>query len=147
MKAKLFITLAVAAVLGFSLLACSSLKGGEEKKTTTPTTTPVTTPEPEAGKVSKTKAGDTTTFAGSLRGVNDSNKFDIFTEDREISVEFSYPSGTDYGVKVIGMSGDELGDFTLADGEIIDLTGGGKFTLIVYSSGGEGPWTATYTED
>ncbi|UCH78409.1 MAG: hypothetical protein JSU81_00230 [Candidatus Coatesbacteria bacterium] len=146
MKAKLFITLAVAAVLGASIVACGSLKGGEEEKTT-PTPTPVPTPTPEAGKVNKTTVGSTTTYAGSLRGVNDSNKFDIFTEDSEISVEFTYPTGADYGVKVIGMSGDELGDFALDEGEIIDLTGGGKFTIIVYSSSGEGPWTATYTED
>jgi hypothetical protein len=139
--------LAVAAVLGASIVACSSLKGGEEEEKTTPTTTPVPTPTPEAGKVNKTTAGNTTTLSGVLRGVNDSNKFDVFTEDTEISVEFTYPSDADYGVKVIGMSGDELGDFALADGEIIDLTGGGKFTIIVYSSGGEGPWTATYTED
>jgi hypothetical protein len=81
-----------------------------------------------------------------LRGANDSNKFDVFAESDKIEVEFDWPDDTYFHVKVLGMSGDELGDFDLSEGEIIELTGGGKFTLIVYSRSGDGPWTATYTD-
>ena len=148
MKKRLFITLALVMVLAIAVVACSKLKGVTEKETTTttPTTTTTTTPEPEVGKVIKTKVGSTSNFSGVLRGVNDSNKFDIFTEKQQLSITFTWPKGTEYHVKVHGMSGDELGDFNLNEGEIIDLSGGGKFSLTVYSRSGEGPWSATYTE-
>lgn len=145
MKVKLFITLATAAVLCVAIIACSSLKGGEEEKPA-PTPTPAPAPEPEIGKVTKATSGDTTTFTGVLRGANDSNKFDVFAENDLIEVEFVWPDETFFHVKVLGMAGDELGDFDLSEGEIIELTGGGKFTLIVYSRGGDGAWTATYTD-
>jgi len=137
--------LATAAVLCVAIIACSSLKGGEEEKPA-PTTTPAPTPEPEVGKVTKATSGDTTTFTGILRGANDSNKFDVFAESDLIEVEFVWPDETFFHVKVLGMSGDELGDFDLSEGEIIELTGGGKFSLIVYSRSGDGAWTATYTD-
>jgi hypothetical protein len=145
LKVKLLITLAMAAVLCVAIVACSSLKGGEEKKTT-PAPTPLPAPAPEAGKVSKVTSGDATTYSGVLRGVNDSNKFDVFAESEKIEVEFEWPDDTYFHVKVLGMAGDELGDFDLSEGEVIELTGGGKFTLIVYSRAGDGAWTATYTE-
>ncbi len=145
MKVKLFITLATAAVLCVAIVACSSLKGGEEEKPA-PTTTPAPTPEPEVGKVNKATSGNTTTFTGVLRGANDSNKFDVFAENDLIEVEFVWPDDTYFHVKVLGMAGDELGDFDLSEGEIIELTGGGKFALIVYSRSGDGAWTATYTD-
>lgn len=146
MKAKLLVTLATAAVLCVAIVACSSLKGGEEETTPAPSPAPAPAPAPEAGKVTKTTRGDTTTFTGALRGVNDSNKFDIFAESDEIEITFDWPDEAYFHVKVLGMAGDELGDFDLSEGEVIELTGGGKFTLIVYSRGGDGPWTATYTE-
>ena len=139
LKVKLLITLAMAAVLCAAIVACSSLKGGEEKET-------APAPTPEAGKVSKVTSGDTTTYSGVLRGANDSNKFDVFAESDEIEVEFDWPDDTYFHVKVLRMAGDDLGDFDLSESEIIELTGGGKFTLIVYSKGGDGPWTATYAE-
>jgi hypothetical protein len=145
LKAKLLVTLATAAVLCAAIVACSSLKGGEEEKPA-PTPAPAPSPEPEVGKVTKSTSGDTTTFSGVLRGVNDSNKFDVFAESDKIEVEFAWPDDAYFHVKVLGMAGDELGDFDLSEGEIIELTGGGKFTLIVYSKGGDGAWKATYTD-
>ncbi len=145
MKAKLLVTLATAAVLCAAIVACSSLKGGEEEKPA-PTPAPAPSPEPEVGKVTKSTSGDTTTLSGVLRGVNDSNRFDVFAESDKIEVEFDWPDDAYFHVKVLGMAGDELGDFDLSEGEIIELTGGGKFTLIVYSRGGDGAWTATYTD-
>jgi hypothetical protein len=145
LKAKLLVTLATAAVLCAAIVACSSLKGGEEAKPA-PAPASAPTPEPEAGKVSKATSGNTTTYSGVLRGVNDSNKFDVFAESDKIEVEFDWPDDASFHVKVVGMAGDELGDFDLSEGEIIELTGGGKFTLIVYSKGGDGPWKAKYTD-
>jgi len=147
LRTKLIIILATATVLGAAIVACSSLKGGEEAKTAeAPAPAPVPAPEPEVGKIAKTKVGNTTTYAGVLRGVNDSNKFDVFTEKDKLEVEFDWPDDSSYYVKVLGTTGNELGDFDLAEGKVIELTGGGKFSLVVYSKKGEGPWTATYTE-
>jgi len=143
LKAKLFVTLAVAAFLCAAIVACSSLKGGEESK---PTPTPTPTPEVEEGKVTKTVVGDTVTHAGKLRGTNDSNKFDLFLDSDYVEVEFDVPSGSAFYVKVLGKSGNELGEFDLADSDVIELSGGGKFTLIVHSQGGGGAWSATYQD-
>lgn len=148
MKGKLLLTVALAAVLAVSIIACGKLKkAAEEKNKPTETTTPTpTTPTPEAGAVTKTKVGNTYTFAGKLRGVNDSNKFDIFLESKKVSVVFTWPSGAEFHCKVLGMSGDELGDYNLNKGDTVELTGGGKFSLIIYSKGGDGIWTGVYTD-
>lgn len=90
--------------------------------------------------------GDTTTFAGKLRGTHDSNKFDVFAESDFIEVDFDYPSDAQVYVKVLGKTGNELGEFDLSEGDVVELTGGGKFSLIVHSRGGGGPWSATYTD-
>ena len=47
-------------------------------------------------------------------------------------------------VKVLGQTGKELGDFSLAEGPVIELKGGGKFTFVVYTESGGGAWTAFY---
>jgi hypothetical protein len=145
LKAKLFVALIVAAFLCAAIVACSSLKGGEESKPT-PTPTPTPSTEAEEGKVTKTVVGDTVTFKGKLRGTNDSNEFDVFLDSTYVEVTFDYPSGSQFYVKVLGKSGNELGEFDLSEGEIIELSGGGKFTLIVHSVGGSGAWSATYTD-
>ena len=90
--------------------------------------------------------GNVTTYKGTLRGTNDATKFDLYTDTAYIEVEFTYPQGSAFYVKVLGKAGEELGEFDLQEGEIIELSGGGLFTLIVHSVSGGGPWTATYTE-
>ncbi len=62
-------------------------------------------------------------------------------------VEFAYPTYSDFWVKVLGMHGDLLGDFQLSEGEVIELSGGGLFTLIVYSKKGSGVWTAVIQKE
>jgi len=62
-------------------------------------------------------------------------------------VEFTYPSYADFWVKVLGMDGDLLGDFQLSEGEVIELTGGGRFTLVVYSKKETGAWTAVISDE
>ena len=39
-----------------------------------------------------------------------------------------------------------LGDFDLKEGDKLELTGGGKFSLEVYSRGDNGYWAATLIE-
>jgi hypothetical protein len=107
---------------------------------------PEEVPEPEAGAVTKTVVGNVTTYAGTLRGNNDAARFDLYTPVEYVEVEFTYPETSTFYVKVLGKAGDELGEFDLSKGEIIELSGGGMFTLIVHSTAGGGAWTATYAE-
>jgi len=148
LKKKLWFTLALVVVLVISVGACSRLKKASDiatKPGETPTT-PTTPTTPDVGSVTKTKVGDTYTYSGNLRGINDSNKFDLFLNSKSVDVVFTFPAGAGYSCKVLGMSGDELGDYELDKGDTITLSGGGKFSLIVYSGGGSGAWTATYTD-
>lgn len=107
---------------------------------------PKTTPASGAVAVTKTVVGNVTTYAGTLRGNNDAARFDLYTPVEYVEVEFTYPETSTFYVKVLGKAGDELGEFDLSEGEIIELTGGGLFTLIVHSTAGGGEWTATYAE-
>ncbi len=82
---------------------------------------------------------------GSLSGKGDSDSFEVYANYDRVDVVFSWPEGeTDFWVKVFGEEGDELGDFDLDNGEIIQLLHGGAFTVRIYSKGGGGAWSATY---
>jgi hypothetical protein len=86
----------------------------------------------------------TADFAGFLYNENTKATFDVFTEKESLDLTFTYPAGSDFRILVLGQDGNKLGDFTLKEGPVITLTGGGKFTLVVYSERGGGPWTAYY---
>jgi hypothetical protein len=77
---------------------------------------------------------------GYLADTDDYDEFDLFARTDYIEVVFSWPESADFWVTVYGMNGDQLGDFRLADGEVIQLSGGGKFTLLVTSENGGGNW-------
>lgn len=80
-----------------------------------------------------------------LSGAGDSDSFDVIAQYDQVDVAFAWPEGqADFWVKVYGEEGDELGDFDLDNGEIIQLLNGGKFTLRIYSKSGSGSWSATY---
>lgn len=143
MATTLITILAALATLAAAVGGCSALKEGEEPKTIEAPPTPVV---PEAGKVYKTRVRNVTTYYGVLRGVNDSNKFDVVTANDELEIEFDWPDDASFYVKVIGRGGEESGDFDLGESGVIELTGGGKFTLVVYSRRGGGPWKAAYIE-
>jgi hypothetical protein len=82
---------------------------------------------------------------GSLSGTGDSDSFEVYANYNRVDVIFSWPEGeVDFWVKVFGEEGDELGDFDLDNGEIIQLLHGGAFTVQIYSRGGGGAWSATY---
>lgn len=82
---------------------------------------------------------------GFLDGEGDSDSFEVYANYDQVDVVFSWPEGeADFWVKVFGEDGDELGDFDLDDGEIIQLLNGGRFEVEIYSRGGQGSWSATY---
>ncbi len=82
---------------------------------------------------------------GFLSGEGDSDSFEVYANYDQVDVVFAWPEGkADFWVKVFGKEGNELGDFDLDNGEIIQLLKGGRFEVRIYSKGGEGPWSATY---
>jgi len=87
---------------------------------------------------------ETVDFAGYLRDEGTQAQFDVYAEPALVDVTFTYPATADFHVKVLGESGKVLGDFALEDGPVIQLKGGGKFTLVVYTESGGGVWTAFY---
>jgi len=86
----------------------------------------------------------TVDFSGYLYDDTTRASFDVYAEVQELDVTFTYPATSDFHVLVLGREGKELGDFALEDGPVITLTGGGKFTLVVYSNRNGGTWTAYY---
>ncbi len=87
---------------------------------------------------------ETVDFAGYLYDDRTQASFDVYAEAQKLEVTFTYPATSDFHVKVLGETGKELGDFALNEGPVIQLTGGGKFTLVVYTESGGGVWTAFY---
>jgi hypothetical protein len=83
---------------------------------------------------------------GYVSGTDDFDEFVVYANSDYIEITFEYPAQADFWVTVYGMSDNLLGDFRLADGEIIQLSGGGKFTLIVTSEYGGGEWSC-YWDD
>jgi|WetSurMetagenome_2_1015567.scaffolds.fasta_scaffold448527_1 hypothetical protein len=79
--------------------------------------------------------------SGSLpKGESSTFAYEASADDENLV--FTWPSGASFWVKVFGSSGKQLGDYDLNEGETINLTGGGKFTLKIYSKSGSGAWTA-----
>lgn len=82
--------------------------------------------------------------SGYLSGVDDLDEFGLYANSDYIEVTFVYPSGADFWVTVYGMNDNLLGDFQLSQGEVIQLSGGGVFTLVVTSEYGGGNWSCTW---
>ncbi len=89
--------------------------------------------------------GGMSTENGSIAGPGTEQEFGVNTTKSPLELTFSWDGGMDPYCKVLGMDRNELGTFRLADGEVIELTGGGQFYLIVGSYSGGGNWTCTYT--
>jgi hypothetical protein len=87
---------------------------------------------------------ETVDFSGYLYDERTEVRFDVVAETELLDVTFTYPATADFHVKVLGQTGKELGDFSLAEGPVIELKGGGKFTFVVYTESGGGAWTAFY---
>jgi hypothetical protein len=87
---------------------------------------------------------ETVDFSGYLFDERTEARFDVYTESATLDVTFTHPPTARFRVKVLGQTGNELGDFALVEGPVIQLQGGGKFTLVVYSESGGGAWTAFY---
>jgi len=104
---------------------------------------------PAAGEPAPGVAGEGSEYhrSGFLKGPEDADRFDLIAQHKHVDVSYTWPRGeTDFWVRVYGKTMNELGNFDLDDGDIIELTGGGKFTLEIYSRQGAGKWTASYKD-
>ena len=97
--------------------------------------------------VAAAASAGTFTESGYLDGPGDSDSWDINALNKVVDVVFTWPMGAEYRVTVYGMHGDKLGDFDLNEGETIQLSGGGKFTMKIYSAAGAGSWTAEWEDE
>ena len=84
---------------------------------------------------------------GYLPNTDMEESFTVDCSEDSQSFEFTWPDYSDFWVRVLGMHGDNLGDFQLSEGGIIELTGSGRFTLVVYSKDGRGAWSVVPVED
>jgi hypothetical protein len=50
----------------------------------------------------------------------------------------------DLWMKIIGQKGDTLAEYDLGKGNLVELSGGGDFTLQIYSKNGTGHWAAEF---
>ena len=76
----------------------------------------------------------------------DTSAFTVTAQSDPENWVFTWPDDGRFFVKVLGKTGKKLGDYDLDNGNTITLTGGGTFTLKVYSKSGSGRWTATRSE-
>ena len=90
--------------------------------------------------------GSAVFYRGYLDEMGDADHFTIYLSSDDVDVEFGYPGSAEYWVLVLGETGKKLGYFNLDEGEVINLTGGGYFTLVIISHYGHGKWTAEYED-
>ncbi|MCP4231803.1 MAG: hypothetical protein GY771_16870 [bacterium] len=93
-----------------------------------------------------TGTGGTETQTGYISGPGTEQEFGVYATSDPLELTFSWDGGMDPYCKVLGMNRNPLGTFRLADGEIIELTGGGQFYIIVGSYSGSGNWTCVYSQ-
>lgn len=80
---------------------------------------------------------------GYLGSTGDEQYFEVYAgNDTYVEVTFDFPYGVDFWVDVYGQYGNLLGSYGPRQGRVIQLSGGGKFTVYVTSEGGSGSWSA-----
>lgn len=84
------------------------------------------------------------TVEGVLEEKGDADHFQIYAMKDELEVEFDWDEDLEIWVSIIGETGNHLGYFDMWDGNLITLTGGGSFTIVVISHAGSGNWKAHY---
>ncbi len=81
---------------------------------------------------------------GNVSGDKDWDVIDLYTDNTDVDVTFTFPQGADFMVTVCGRDQNYLGEFHLLEGETINLTGGGQFYLLVHCLNSTGTWSAAW---
>ncbi len=90
--------------------------------------------------------GEGPTWTGYIYSETTKTRFDLIAPSDDVTVRFKVPDESHFYVRVYGKTGNLLGDFDLRQSDKIQLTGGGKFSLEIYSRGDNGYWAATLIE-
>lgn len=93
-----------------------------------------------------TPGGEGPTWTGYIYGDATKDRFDLIAPGDKVTARFKVPDESHFYVRVYGRTGNLLGDFDLRKGDKLELTGGGKFSLEIYSRGDSGYWAATLIE-
>jgi hypothetical protein len=93
-----------------------------------------------------TPSGEGPTWTGYIYGDATQDPFDLIAPGDKVTVRFKVPEEPHFYVRVYGKAGNLLRDFDLREGDKIELCGGGKFSLEIYSRGDSGYWAATLIE-
>ncbi len=86
------------------------------------------------------------TWTGYIYDETTKTRFDLIAPSDDVTVRFKIPPDSHFYCRVYGKTGNLLGDFDLKKGETIELTGGGKFSLEMYSRDDSGYWAVTLEE-
>ena len=84
--------------------------------------------------------------SGYITDNTDEDEFAILADSNYIEVDFDYPAGGQFWVTVYGRNHNELGEFDLTEGTVIELTGTGLFYLEVFATSGFGEWSAEWED-
>jgi len=90
--------------------------------------------------------GEGPTWTGYIYDETTVTRFDFIAPGDFVIVKFKAPAESHFYARVYGKTGKELGDFDLQQGNTIELSGGGKFSIEIYSRGDNGYWAATLIE-
>ena len=86
------------------------------------------------------------TWTGYIYDGTTKTRFDLIAPSDNVTVRFKAPADSHFYCRAYGGTGNLLGDFDLKESDKIELTGGGKFSLEMYSQGDSGYWAATLKE-
>lgn len=83
---------------------------------------------------------------GQIRTVSQVDKIAIDTDESPIYAVFYWDEEMQLWVRVLGQTGTQLGEFDLGNASQITLSGGGRFTLEVFSISGIGNWEVDFSK-
>jgi hypothetical protein len=88
---------------------------------------------------------DAEPIMGQIRSEPQVDKIAVDTDETPIYAVFYWDEEMQLWVRVVGQTGNQLGEFNLSDGDMITLKGSGKFTLEVFSKSGVGNWEVEFS--
>jgi hypothetical protein len=83
---------------------------------------------------------------GYITGPGEEDEFTLETEYGTLVLTFYWSEGMDAYCKVYSNHGDLLGEFRLADSNLVEVNGVGLFNIVVGSYAGGGDWRCEYKE-
>jgi hypothetical protein len=78
-----------------------------------------------------------------IAGTYQNSIVNVSTDEDPVYALIFY-QGMDLWVKIIGQKGDMLAEYDLGKGNLVELSGGGDFTLQIYSKNGTGHWEGQF---